>query len=238
MILNRRAIFKAVIHEPMAHPETHENCRGGRKAARKSKLCDPGARPGAPTIAAIFGTVLIVAAALSVGANPSGQSAQYMRTPDVVYVGTPYDVVSRMLQMAKIKTDDVVYDLGCGDARILILAAQKYGCRAIGYDIDPEQVRLSRENVAKHHVEDLVKIVQADIFTLDLREADVIPMYLLPEMNQKLLPQLEKLKPGSRLVCHNYDMDGFVPDETVDMISNEDNAEHQLYLYTLPLKKR
>jgi SAM-dependent methyltransferase len=187
---------------------------------------------------AIFKAILMVAAILSMGANPSEQSTQYMRTPDVVYVGTPYDVVSRMLRMAKIKKDDVVYDLGCGDARILILAAQKYGCRATGYDIDPEQVRLSRENVAKNHVEDLVKIVQADIFTLDLREADVIPMYLLPEMNQKLLPQLEKLKPGSRLVCHNYDMDGFVPDETVDMISNEDNAEHQLYLYTLPLKSR
>ena len=187
---------------------------------------------------AILKAILMLAAILSMGANPSGQDTQWMRTPDVVYVGTPYDVVSRMLQMAKIKKDDVVYDLGCGDARILILAAKKYGCRATGYDIDPEMVRISRANVAKNRVEDLVKIVQADIFTLDLREADVIPIYLLPEMNQKLLPQLEKLKPGSRLVCHNYDMDGFVPDETVDMISNEDNASHQLYLYTLPLKRR
>ena len=187
---------------------------------------------------AIFKAILIVAGMLSIGANPSEQSTEYMRTPDVVYVGTPYDVASRMLQMAEIKKDDVVYDLGCGDARILILAAQKYGCRATGYDIDPERVKESRENVAKNHVEDLVKIVQADIFTLDLREADVIPMYLLPEMNQKLIPQLEKLKPGSRLVCHNYDLDGFVPDKTVNMISNEDNASHELFLYTLPLKRR
>jgi ribosomal protein L11 methylase PrmA len=182
--------------------------------------------------------MLIVAAALSIGTNLGGQTAEYIRTPDVVYVGTPYDVASRMLQMAQIKKEDLVYDLGCGDARILVLAAQKYGCRAIGYDIDPERVRASRENVEKNHVEDLVKIVQADIFTLDLREADVIPMYLLPEMNQKLLPQLEKLKPGSRIVCHNYDLEGIVPDKTVDMISNEDNADHQLYLYTLPLKRR
>jgi SAM-dependent methyltransferase len=186
---------------------------------------------------ATFLAILILAALLSMGATPSEQAAQWMRTPDVVYVGTPYDVVSKMLQMAKVKKDDLVYDLGCGDARILILAAQKYGCRAIGYDIDPEMVRISRENVARNHVEDLVKIVQADIFTLDLREADVIPMYLLPEMNQKLLPQLEKLKPGSRLVCHNYDLEGIEPDETVDMISNEDNAAHHLYLYTLPLKR-
>ena len=187
---------------------------------------------------ATFQVILILAALLSMGANPSEQSAQWMRTPDVVYVGTPYDVVSKMLQMAKVKKNDLVYDLGCGDARIVILAAQKYGCRAVGYDIDPEMVRISKENVAKNHVEDLVKIIQADIFTLDLREADVIPMYLLPEMNKKLLPQLEKLKPGSRLVCHNYDLDGIVPDETVDMISNEDNASHHLYLYTLPLKKK
>ncbi len=185
----------------------------------------------------ILKAMLVVAAMLSMGANQNEQNAQWMRTPDVVYVGTPYDVVSRMLQMAQIKKDDLVYDLGCGDARMLILAAQKYGCRAIGYDIDPEQVRISRENVAKNHVEDLVKIVQADIFTLDLREADVIPMYLLPEMNQKLLPQLEKLKPASRLVSHNYDLEGIVPDKTVDMISNEDNASHHLYLYTLPLKR-
>jgi SAM-dependent methyltransferase len=185
---------------------------------------------------ATFLAILILAALLSMGANPSEQAAQYIRTPDVVYVGTPYDVASRMLQMAKIKKDDLVYDLGCGDARMVILAAQKYGCRAIGYDIDPDMIRISRENVAKNNVEDLVKIVQADMFTLDLREADVIPMYLLPEMNKKLLPQLEKLKPGSRLVCHNYDLDGIVPDETVDMTSNEDNASHLLYLYTLPLK--
>lgn len=187
---------------------------------------------------AIFQAILITAAILSMGANPGEQATEWMRTPDVVYVGTAYDVVSRMLQMAQVKKDDLVYDLGCGDARILVLAAQKYGCHAIGYDIDPERVRASRNNVAKNHVEDLVKIVQADIFTLDLREADVIPMYLLPEMNQKLLPQLEKLKPGSRIVCHNYDLEGIVPDKTVDMVSNEDNAEHQLYLYTIPLKRR
>lgn len=187
---------------------------------------------------AIFQAILILAAFLSMGANSGKQAAQFIRTPDVVYVGTPHDVVSKMLQMAKVKKDDLVYDLGCGDARIVILAAKKYGCRAIGYDIDPEMVGISRENVAKNNMEDLVKIVQADIFTLDLREADVIPMYLLPEMNQKLLPQLEKLKPGSRLVCHNYDLEGIVPDETVDMISNEDNASHHLYLYTLPLKRK
>ncbi|MDM7996734.1 MAG: 50S ribosomal protein L11 methyltransferase [Acidobacteriota bacterium] len=161
-----------------------------------------------------------------------------MRTPDVVYVGTPYDVVSRMLKMAQIKKSDLVYDLGCGDGRILVLAAQKYGCRGVGYDIDPVRVRESRENVARNKVEKLVKIVQADIFTLDLRKADVIPLYLLPEMNRRLLPQLDTLKPGSRVVCHNYDLEEIVADEVVTMTSNEDHSSHTLSLYTTPLKRK
>ena len=185
-----------------------------------------------------FQTILILAAILSMGAISEEQGTESIRTPDVVYVGTAYDVASKMLQMAQVKKSDLVYDLGCGDARLLVLAAEKYGCKAVGYDIDPERVRLSRENVERNHVGNLVKIVQADIFTLDLRDADVIPLYLLPEMNQKLLPQLDKLKPGSRIVCHNYDLEGIVPDETINMISNEDNAEHSLYLYTIPLKKK
>ena len=92
--------------------------------------------------------------------------------------------------------------------------------------------------MAKNRVEDLVKIFQADIFTLDLSEADVLPLYLLPEMNRKLLPQLDKLKPGARIVCHDYDLEGIVADETVTMISNEDNASHTLTLYTTPLKRK
>jgi predicted RNA methylase len=191
-----------------------------------------------PSRRAILPAICMLAAVLSTGASPNDEESQSMRTPDVVYVGTAYDVASKMLQMAKIKKGDMVYDLGCGDARLLILAAQKYGCRAIGYDIDPERVMMSRENVAKNHVENLVKIVQADIFTLDLSKADVIPLYLLPEMNQRLLPQLEKLKPGSRVVCHNYDLEGIIPDETITMISNEDNASHTLFLYTTPLKRQ
>jgi SAM-dependent methyltransferase len=186
----------------------------------------------------VLTSVLVLTAIFSMGAGSKDKATQSMRSPDVVYVGTPYDVVSRMLQMARVKKDDVVYDLGCGDGRILVLAAQKYGCRAIGYDIDPERVTASRENAAKNGVEDLVKIVQADIFTVDLRKATVFPMYLLPEMNKKLLPQFEKVKPGARLVCHNYDLEGIVADDTVEMISNEDNASHTLYLYTTPLKRK
>jgi ribosomal protein L11 methylase PrmA len=184
------------------------------------------------------GSWLLLAAVLYPYAPLRSDDTKWMRSPDVVYVGTPYDIVSTMLKMARIKKSDLVYDLGCGDGRILVLAAQKYGCRSVGYDIDPERVKASRENVARNGVEKLVKIVQADIFTLDLRRANVIPLYLLPEMNRKLLPQLDKLKPGSRIVCHNYDLDGIVADEVVDMISNEDNSNHTLTLYTTPLKRK
>lgn len=183
--------------------------------------------------------VFIAAAAiLSLSAGLCKEELQNMRPPDVVYVGTPYDLVSKMLQMANVKKDDVVYDLGCGDARMLVLAAQKYGCRGVGYDIDPERVQASRDNVARNHVEKLVKIIQADIFTIDLSKADVIPIYLLPDMNKRLLPQLAKLKPGSRIVCHDYDLEGIVADKTIHVISNEDNADHTLSLYTTPLKAK
>ncbi len=120
--------------------------------------------------------ILLSAAALPSAAGDTGDDIKWIRTPDVVYVGTAYDLVSKMLQMAQVKKEDIVYDLGCGDARMLILAARKYGSRGRGYDIDPERVRESRDNVMKNGVGDLVQIFQADIFTLDLSEADIIPI--------------------------------------------------------------
>lgn len=182
--------------------------------------------------------IVVMAVLLLAPAVPKDKEPKWMRNPDVVYVGTPYDLVSMMLKMAQVKKSDMVYDLGCGDARMLVLAAQKYGSRGVGYEIDPERVQASLDNVARNKVGKLVKIVQADIFTLDLRKADVIPLYLLPEMNRRLLPQLEKMKPGSRIVCHDYDLDGIIADETRTVISNEDNASHTLTLYTTPLRRK
>ena len=169
---------------------------------------------------------------------PEEQEPTRMRVPDAVYVGTPYDVISMMLQMAEVKKDDLVYDLGCGDARMLVLAAQKYGARGVGYEIDPELVIRSRQNVSKNNVQDMVKIIQADIFTLDLGSVDVMPLYLHPDMLVKLMPQVEKMKPGSRIVCHEYGLpDTYRPDKKITVTSNEDNAERRLMLYTLPLKR-
>jgi len=182
-------------------------------------------------------TVLLILIGVPLYAEEYADEPKFMRTPDVVYVGTPYDVVSEMLHIAQVTKDDLVVDLGCGDARMLVLAAQKYGSRGIGYDIDPDMVWASRRNVEKNNVADLVQIIQADIFTVDISKADVLLIYLLPEMNLKLIPQLESLKPGSRLVFHNYELGGIVPEKKVKVISNEDNSIHTLYLYTTPLKR-
>ncbi len=184
--------------------------------------------------------VLIIAAALlsAVALEPalSRPHPEQNHTPDVVYVGTPYDVVSRMLKMAAVGRTDLVYDLGCGDGRMVVLAAKKFGCRGIGYDIDPERVAAARRNVSKNGVERLVKIVEADLFTLDFSDADVLLLYLLPEINERLLPEFEKLKPGSRLVFHDYGLPDIRSDAEISVISNEDNASHTLYLYSTPLE--
>lgn len=159
------------------------------------------------------------------------------KTPDVVYVPTPHDVVDKMLELAKVHKDDVLYDLGSGDGRIVVTAAKKYGCRGIGFEIDPEQVAQSRANIRKAGVADLATIKQQDIFTLDLRPASVVTLYLLPGLNVKLIPQLEKLKPGARVVTHDFDIDGITPHQVVRFTSKEDGVKHTVYLYTVPLKK-
>jgi len=159
-------------------------------------------------------------------------------TPDVIFVPTPQDVVDKMLELAKVEKDDLIYDLGCGDGRIVVTAANRYGCTAIGYDIDPERVKESLDNVKNSNIGHLVTIEQKDIFTLDLSKANVITLYLLPSLNVKLIPQLEKLRPGSRIVSHDFRMKGVKPDKVLKLNSSEDNVEHKIYLWTSPLKKR
>jgi len=158
--------------------------------------------------------------------------------PDVIFVPTPQAVVDKMLEMAEVKKDDVVYDLGCGDGRIVVTAAKKYGCKATGFDIDPARIKDSNENVKKSKVEDLVQIKQEDIFKLDLSKASVITLYLLPDLNVKLIPQLEKLKPGSRIVSHDFDMKGVKPKKVVHVTPPGDGErEHMIYLWVTPLEK-
>lgn len=155
---------------------------------------------------------------------------------DVGYVSTPHDVVDKMLELAKITKDDLVYDLGCGDGRIVVAAAKKYGCKAVGYDTQTRCVKDSLENVKKNKVEHLVSIEQKDIFTLDLSQASVIAIFLNERLNLKLVPQLKKLKPGSRIVTHVDGIEGIEPDKVVRLVSNETKVEHTVYLFTTPLK--
>jgi outer membrane protein assembly factor BamB/precorrin-6B methylase 2 len=159
------------------------------------------------------------------------------RQPDAIFVPSPQDVVEKMLELAAVKKEDVVVDLGCGDGRIPVTAAKMFGCNAVGYDIDKECVRLSLENVKKNKVENLVRIEHEDIFKVDLSKADVVCLYLLPRLNVKLIPQLEKLKPGARIVSHAFEMDGVKPDKVITFKSKEDDIERKLYLWTAPLKK-
>ncbi len=129
------------------------------------------------------------------------------RRPDVVFVPTPYPVVEAMLAVAKVGKNDVLYDLGSGDGRIVIAAARKFGTRAIGIDIDPKRISESRENADTARVAKVVEFRQADLFTTDLRSASVVTLYLLPELNVRLRPKLfAELRPGSRVVSHSFDM--------------------------------
>ena len=134
---------------------------------------------------------------------------------DVIYWATPQSVVDKMLELAGTKPSDVVYDLGCGDARSLVTAAQRYGARGFGFDIDPRRVAEARENVRQHGVENLVTIEEADIFKLDLSPADVVFLFLLTRLNERLKPQLEKLRPGTRIVSHEFELPGAVPARVV-----------------------
>ncbi len=138
------------------------------------------------------------------------------REPDVVYVPTPQEVVDEMLTLAKVTKNDVIYDLGSGDGRIPITAAQKYGARGIGIDINPERIQEARENAQKAGVTKLVEFRQQDLFKTDISKATVVTLYLLPELNVKLRPELfRQLKPGTRIVSHDFDMGDWKPERVV-----------------------
>mgnify|MGYP001767100834 CR=1 FL=1 len=168
--------------------------------------------------------------------SAAAQNTTEARTPDVVYVGSPHDIVAKMLEVAQVKKGDVLYDPGCGDGRICVMAAKKYGCKAVGFDLNPVRIRESLENIKRNGVENLVRIERKDIFTVDFSEATVVSMYLLPWMNKKLVPQLQKMKPGTRIVAHDYSIEGYPPDKTITMNSKQDAVEHFIYFWTLPLK--
>ena len=153
----------------------------------------------------------------------------------VEFVATPQDVVERMLEMAQVTKNDILYDLGCGDGRILVTAARKYGCRAVGYDLDPLRLQEARKNATQHGVSHLVTIERKDVLKADLQEASVVTLYLGTEINARLIPQLEKLRPGARIVSHDFTLGDIPPVRIVEMISRVDGVKHTIYLWTCPL---
>lgn len=180
--------------------------------------------------------VLVALAAGPASAQQAGQQ-QPLRSPDVIFVPTPQEVVDMMLKIAKVTKNDVVYDLGSGDGRIPITAARTYGARAVGIDIDPVRIREANENLKSAAASDpsiaqRVRFLNQDLFTTDISEATVVTLYLLPSLNIKLIPKLNKeLKPGTRVVSHAFDMG---PDIKPDMEPVNVNGR-TIYFYTIPI---
>jgi SAM-dependent methyltransferase len=218
-----------------------------------------GSAPATPSAASAPSAAPQAAAAGSdAGADAGGGTAE-AKGIDIIYVPTPQKVVDKMLEVAKVTSSDVVYDLGCGDGRIVVSAAKKLGAKGIGFDLDPERVTEARANVEHAGVGALTQIKQENVFSVDLRPATVVMLYLLPELNVRLIPQLEKLRPGSRIVSHDFDMEGVTPDAHITIMApefvndegysaykggaipedkkNYKERKHDIYLWTIPLKK-
>lgn len=178
----------------------------------------------------VLGALTLVACAAAQVSTPP-----QLATPplDVPYVPTPEPVVAQMLKMAQIRPGDVVYDLGSGDGRIVITAARQYGTRGVGFDIDPARIREAKANAEKAGVSDKVTFVQEDIFKADIRPATVVTLYLLPDINLRLRPKLlQDLRPGTRVVSHNYDMGDWTPLETARLTVS--GSEHTVYFWVVP----
>lgn len=167
------------------------------------------------------------------GLTPAELEREMMRidsvSPDVPYVPTSMPVVDRMLDMADVTADDIVYDLGSGDGRIVIRAAERYGARGVGIEIEEDLVEEARQKADSAGVADRVTFRQGDLFDADISEATVVTIYLLPSVNLELRPKLfDELSPGTRVVSHNYDMDDWPYEQRVDM------GDDAIFIWTIP----
>ena len=173
----------------------------------------------------------ILFALIGLAAHAQGQPATPAPAPslDVPFVPTPADAVAAMLTLAGVQKDDVVYDLGSGDGRIVIAAARRHGARGVGIDIDPARIAEGGRNARAAGVSERVRFVRQDLFDADIGGATVVTLYLLPRLNQRLRPKLlAELKPGTRVVSYGFDMGDWAPDRTVDVGSST------VYLWVIP----
>jgi ribosomal protein L11 methylase PrmA len=178
--------------------------------------------------AALIGTVCLLA-----------QNAQTKKPLDVPYVPTTEAAVDAMLKLAELKKGDVVYDLGCGDGRIVIAAAKNYGVRGVGIDIDPQRIAEAKANAKRAGVENLVRFEENDLFQADFKEATVVTLFLLSSVNLKLKPKLlAELRPGTRIVSNTFDMGDWKAEKEYTVPNTDDDTylSHRLYLWTVPAK--
>ena len=198
---------------------------GPRRARR------PAARPAA-WLALIAAVALAAGCGRAAAPSPAAAASSYPKL-DVIYVPSELEVVTTMLDMAGVGPRDIVYDLGCGDGRIVVTAAARYGARGVGVDIDPERIAEATANAAKAGVADRVTFVVQDLFETDVSPATVVALYLSSEINLRLRPKLLRdLKPGSRVVSHRFDMGDWTPQRTVDVPLKE--GSRPVYLWRIP----
>ena len=165
--------------------------------------------------------------------------------PEPVFINAPYvpssdKVVSAMLKLAAVNSSDSVYDLGCGDGRIVVAAAKDFGAHGVGIDINPVRIAEAKENARKAAVESLVRFEENDLFRADIHEASVVTIFLLSDINLKLRPKLLRdLKPGTRLVSNTFDMGDWKPDKEaiVDTDNQDDSLSHRLYMWVIPERR-
>lgn len=173
----------------------------------------------------------LIAVTLSVAFLAAQKGAK--RAPDVRYEPSSPEVVNAMLKLADVHKGDVVYDLGCGDGRIVIAASARFGARGVGIDIDPERIKEARENARKAGVTSRVKFRTEDLFEADIRQATVVTLYLFPWVNLRLRPKLWKeLRPGTRIVSHSHDMGDWRPEKEIEADG------HKIYYWTIPANPR
>jgi len=177
---------------------------------------------------------LAVTLVFVVAASAQSPTQPTTKPLDVPYVPTDDKLVEAMLDVAKVKKTDILYDLGSGDGRIVIAAAKKYGTRGTGIDLDPVRIAEANENAKKAGVTHLVKFIHGDIFEAKFDDATVVTMYLLPDVNMKLRPTILALKPGTRIVSHNYDMGDWKPLKTLNIPVSD--TPHQIYYWVVPKK--
>jgi SAM-dependent methyltransferase len=181
--------------------------------------------------------LLAAAAALFALGGACARKKEQLRAPDVPYDPSPAHVVSRMLSLAKVGPDDKVYDLGCGDGRIVIAAVKQHGAKGVCVDIDPERIREARANAKAAGVEDRITFLNQDLFEADIDDATVVTLFLWPEVNIKLRPKLHReLNPGTRVVSYMHDMDEWTPERLATVIV--DGKSFSIYLWVIPKPKK